>query len=528
MIKKSGQSVSVWMATHELAPSTRLAKNLKADVCVIGAGIAGMTAAYVLSGEGVKVVLLDDGRIGSGETRRTTAHLSSEIDDGYAEIEKGLGRESSRLVYASHSTAIDFIEETASVEGIDCGFERLDGYLFLQPGQGESALREEYEAFKRAAGENIAELLPRAPIGGYDTGLALRFSRQAQFHPLRYLDGLRRAFLKNGGEVYTAHAKKIQGGRSPRVTTVSGHKIDCGAVFVCTNTPVNNVFTPHTKQAPYRTYAVGLTVPKGSVEKALYWDTGDPYHYVRVEEEGAGSEEEILIVGGEDHKTGQARDTERRYGRLEEWARERFAEAGKVRYQWSGQVMETLDGLAYIGRNPNGPANVYIATGDSGMGMTHGTIAGILLPDLVRGRKNIWETLYDPARKGLRGLPTLMEENMNVAARYADWFKGGEVKTLEAIAPGEGAVVRNGMSRAAVYRDEAGDLHACSAVCPHLGCIVKWNGSEKTWDCPCHGSRFDREGAVLNGPSNKNLKKLDEKSLSESPARHNRIREYSG
>jgi Rieske Fe-S protein len=285
------------------------------------------------------------------------------------------------------------------------------------------------------------------------------------------------------------------------VNTSSGPVVSAHAVVVATNTPVNDWVTIHTKQAAYRTYVIGLDVPTGSVPKALYWDTPDPYHYVRLQELPG---HDVLIVGGEDHKTGQADDAEARFQRLEEWTRERFPLAGAVEFQWSGQVMEPIDGLAFIGRNP-GNKNIYVVTGDSGNGMTHGTIAGVLLTDLVLGRDIAWEKLYDPARVSLKAAGEFAKENLNVAAQFADYATSGDVDQARDIAPGMGALLREGLTKIAVYKDAAGKLHKCSAVCPHLGCIVDWNDVEKTWDCPCHGSRFDPFGQVLNGPANQGL-----------------------
>ena len=274
----------------------------------------------------------------------------------------------------------------------------------------------------------------------------------------------------------------------------------------------------HTKQAAYMSYVIGAVVPRGAVARALYWDTLDPYHYVRIQpfspvasmtEQGGAEEQDLLIVGGEDHKTGQAPAHSDPYALLEAWARERFPMIREVGFRWSGQVMETIDGLAFIGRNPLDQPNVFIVTGDSGMGITHGTIAGMLLTDMIIGRENPWATLYDPSRKPLRALDRFVKENLNVARQYGDWLTGGNVNSPAEIEAGEGAVIRHGLTKIAVYRDELGACHKCSAVCTHLGGIVHWNDAEKTWDCPCHGSRFDRLGGVLNGPANRDLGGVD-------------------
>lgn len=319
---------------------------------------------------------------------------------------------------------------------------------------------------------------------------------------MRYLRGLAHAFGARGGELYTETAvQTVEGGAPAKVRTHSGLTVTAGAVVVATNAPIHDRVATHTKQAPYLSFVIAAEVPRGSVQRALYWDTEDPYHYVRLQSLDEATE--LLLVGGEDHKTGQADDAPARYGRLEAWARERFPKLGRVRYRWSGQVYETLDGLAFIGRSP-GEENVYLVTGDSGMGMTHGSLAGVLLRDLILGRDNPWATLYDPARKPLKAGGAFLKENLNVAAQFLDLATPARGDAA-ALGPGEGAVVGFGPAKRAVYRDEAGVLHERSAICPHLGCVVAWNSAERTWDCPCHGSRFDAYGRVINGPAHRGL-----------------------
>ena len=485
-----------------------------ADVCIVGAGIAGITTAYLLAKQGKSVIVLDDGAVGGGQTQRTTAHLSNALDDRYFEIERLHGSEGAKLAAGSHTAAIDRIESIIGEEQIACDFVRLDGYLFLPPGESAELLDRELAAAHRA-GLSGVERLPRAPLLYFDTGPCLRFPRQAQFHPLKYLTAVARAIERAGGRIFTGtHAETIKGGKPARIKTSNGRIVTADAVVVATNSPVNDLVAIHTKQAAYMTYAIGAIVPRGAVATALYWDTLDPYHYVRIQPlspeagmtEQSGSEgQDVLIVGGEDHKTGQAPAHSDPYARLEAWARERFPMIREVRFRWSGQVMETIDGLAFIGRNPLDQPNVFIVTGDSGMGMTHGTIAGILLTDLILGRENPWTTLYDPSRKTLRALDRFVKENLNVARQYGDWLTSGDVDSPAQIKPGAGAVIRRGLTKMAVYRDEQGVCHERSAICTHLGGIVHWNDAEKTWDCPCHGSRFDRLGGVLNGPANRDL-----------------------
>lgn len=486
-----------------------LTKDSQADVCIVGAGIAGMTTAYLLSREGKSVIVLDDGPIGGGMTGRTTAHLVNALDDRYVELERLHGEKGARLAAESHTAAIDRVEAIVTNEKIDCEFERVDGYLFVPPGDAKQILDDELDAALRAGLK--LEIVARAPIDSYDTGAALRFPRQAQFHPLKYLAGLAQAIKRSGGRIHTGtHAGKIEGGDRALIETAGGAVVTADSVVVATNSPVNDLVAIHTKQAAYQTYVIGARVPRGSVTRALYWDTPEPYHYLRIETVGAGAiAYDLLIVGGEDHKTGQEDDANRRFGILERWTRLRFPMIESIEYRWSGEVLEPVDGLAFIGRNPMDEPNVFIATGDSGNGMTHGTIAGILITDLIMGRENEWAELYEPSRKTLGALPQFARENLNVAMQYTGLVTPGEVDSIAEIEPGRGAVIRKGLTKVAVYKDESGAVHERSAICRHLGCVVDWNTLESTWDCPCHGSRYDAYGHVIQGPANSDLPQVD-------------------
>jgi glycine/D-amino acid oxidase-like deaminating enzyme/nitrite reductase/ring-hydroxylating ferredoxin subunit len=502
MHSDSGATQSLWMATASTPPFEPLHDDVRAHVCIVGAGIAGLTTAYLLQREGRAVVVVDDGPVGGGETGRTTAHLSNALDDRYFQIAKLFGDKGARMAAESHTAAIQRIEAIAAQEDIDCDFERLDGFLFLAKGDKRKTLDKELDATHQA-GLTDTGIFERAPLDAFDTGPVLRFPRQGQFHPLKYLTGLARAFVRDGGRIYCGtKVKGIEDGEPCVVKTADDHTIRAEAVVVATNSPVNDWMVMHTKQAPYRTYVVGVRVPKGSIPHMLLWDTADPYHYVRLQSaDDPAADYEILIVGGEDHKTGQASDTDERFTCLEEWTRERFPMAGQVEYRWSGQVMEPVDKMAYIGRNPGSDEHIYIVTGDSGNGMTHGTIAGILLTDLIMGRENPWAELYDPSRISLRSAPEYARENLNVAEQYSRWVTPGDVGNVDEIPLDSGAVLRRGRHKIAVYRAPDGTLCERSAVCTHLYCIVDWNDTEKTWDCPCHGSRFDRFGKVVNGPA---------------------------
>ena len=487
--------------------------DLKADICVIGAGIAGLTTAYLLQKyEGKSVVAIDAWTVGAGETGRTTAHVTYAYDDGYAQLEKQYSHDELRIIAGSHKAAIDRIENIIADEHIDCDFERVDGYLTSMAPDQDEKLKTEASACERAGLSELTRM-QRIPLEQIKGGKTLCYPAQATFDIAGYMAGLATAFQKCGGQIFTkTRAAEIHDGDHPYVETESGHRIDTASVIVATNTPVNDWVKMHTKQAAYRSYVLAFKIPKGSYPGFLLWDLANPYHYARI---ARGDAEDYLIVGGEDHKTGQANDADARYRRIENWSRAHFSGIGPVIARWSGQIMEPVDHLAFIGRNPGGK-NVYIVTGDSGNGITHGTIAGMLIPDLIQGRENPWAKLYDPARISLKSAGTYIKENTNfVGCMVSDWAAPGEVESTDEIRPGEGAIMRKGLSKVAVFKDESGDVQECSAVCTHLGCVVQWNAGEKSWDCPCHGSRFDTEGKVLNGPA---IKALGEAEPSVQPA----------
>ncbi len=501
-----GISTSVWIDAdvpqfdaHHLEPET--------DVCIIGAGIAGLTTAFELVRRGTRVTVIDDGPIGGGETGRTTAHLASAVDDRFYNLEHRFGPRGASLVAESHQTAIDYIEAVAQERGIACELKRVDGYLISPPGDRHDRGRElerELAAAQRAGMD--CELVDRAPLP-FETGVALRFASQAQFHPIKYLRGLAQAVVDLGGNIHTGmHVHRIDPGQPLQLHLDGGRSIVARVAVDATNGAFTSPLKLPLRQAAYRTYVVAFRIPTGSIPYALYWDTADPYHYLRLTHDELGRD--LLIVGGNDHRTGHGHPAQQ-WAELERWTRARIPTVEKLVAHWSGQIIEPADGLANIGKSPD-LEHVYLCTGDSGNGLTHGTIAGLLLPELMRGRHHRWASIYDPRRSRLRAVGTLLKEAARSSVPYADWLLPGDVSSVHDVPAGAGAIVRRGLQLVACYRDASGTAHERSATCPHLHGVVQWNQAEKTWDCPCHGSRFDRYGRVLNGPAPVDLAELPE------------------
>jgi glycine/D-amino acid oxidase-like deaminating enzyme len=412
-VQSSGYTKSSWFSNlRGPLRFNKLNQNISVDVAIVGGGIAGITTAYLLSRSGKTVALLEDGYIGSGETGRTTAHITHALDDRYYNIEKTHGSQGAKLAAESHTAAIDFIDRFTREEAIDCAFERLNGFLFLDTSDNKSSLEKELKALKNA-GISSAKMVNESPLESADISPCICFPNQAQFQPMQYLIGVVKSMTSEKCvQIFTeTHAQEIQMLENEGIIkTDNGCNVTAHNIVLATNAPiVDKVSKIYEKQIAYRTYAIAAKIRKNTIPLALYWDTGNqrskdnvkPYHYVRIQKT-EDKDSDLLIVGGEDHKTGIAnekKDYEAKFKRLESWMRKIFFVHGPIVYAWSGQVMEPMDGMAYIGPNPGEDKNVYIATGDSGNGMTHGTIAGIILCDLLQGKDNRWANLYSPNRK---------------------------------------------------------------------------------------------------------------------------------
>jgi len=469
-----------------------LRQDIETNVCIVGGGITGLSCAYQLAKRGHPVTLVESFMIGSGQTSRTTAHLSSIPELPIQEVVKYLDCRYLQAYMDAETRAIEEISSIVSLEGIPCDFENLDGYYF----QGNNVKKDFLDKEVRAARQCGIELqmIPEVPLLK-DKRAGILYKDQAQFHPLKYLQGLLRVLKELGVQIYeeTQITEFREEDSGVTLRTDSGQKIRAKRVIVATDSPVNNLISIHTKQFAYRTYAISLKSPASVEKPILLSDTESPYHYVRFYEDQ-------VIVGGEDHRVGHE-PTHDPFKALERWARENFDGLGELSYTWSGQVFEPADKLPYIGLSP-GQKRVYIATGFSGQGMTNATISSLLLADLIEKKTHPWEKLFDPSRVAITSrLMESMKEGMTTALNYADYLKPAEVERPEEVPLDHGCLMQKGLTKACVYHNNKDGFEVRTAICTHLGGIVHWNDIEKTWDCPAHGSRFNTKGKAIEGPA---------------------------
>lgn len=499
----TSRTPSLWHATHELGGFAPLNGSIQTDVAIVGAGISGLTAAVILARTGLRVAVLERDRVGTGETGDTTSHLTEAVDARYQTLIRDFGEDGARMVAASSRDAIDWIETMVKESPIDCGFARVPGFLYTERRSDLEWLANELDAARRA-GCPVA-WTDEVPLP-FPTHGAVRWDNQAQLHATAYLDGLLKAAVTQGAQIFeNTRVLGVEDDDPCRVETDRG-TVRAKHVFVAANVPVNNRVFLHTKIAAYRSYVVAAEYAPGGL-KGLFWDTDAPYHYVRTQQANGQT---WLIVGGEDHRTGARTDTDACYERLAEYARSRFG-MSQVSFRWSGQIIEPVDGLPFIGLN-SGSERVYVATGYAGNGITFGTLAGMIVSDLIRHGRNPYASLYDATRvKPLAAAYDYVAENITFPAHLiTDRLTSLDVddRTVQALPPGEGGIFNSDAGKIAVCRDSRGVVHACSAVCTHLGCDVAWNRAEQTWDCPCHGSRFSPDGTVINGPAVSDLRKV--------------------
>ena len=489
-------------ATFPLSP--KIDRDIDVDVVVVGGGITGLTTAYLLLTAGRSVVLLERARCAEIDTGHTTAHVTMVTDTRLNELVSRVGKPHAQAVWDAGLAALAQIESIVIEHEIDCGFERVDGYLHApngQPDAAETARLEEDASLANQFGFD-ATFVEDVPFAG---GPGVRFGEQARFHPRRYLAGVANAVREKGGEIFE-HSGAEEFYEKPLRVKADGRRVRCKDVVIATHNPLVGIASAasatlfQTKLALYTSYAIAGRVARGTVPDALYWDTSDPYRHLRV---APHLDHDLVIYGGEDHKTGQVSDTSKCYERLE---RALLAKVPSIAlsHRWSGQVIETPDGLPFIGKMTD---HQYAATGFAGNGMTFGTLAAMMIADAIQERQNPWTELFDPGRAAIRhGLWDYVKENTDYPYyMIRGRFTGEQSRSLRTLKRGQGLVIDEDGTKIAASRGPDGSLLLRSATCTHMGCIVGWNEAERTWDCPCHGSRFTPEGEVISGPAEKPL-----------------------
>ena len=499
------ETSSYWIDSAPIKSFPPLQSGAKVDLLVVGAGITGITTAYLLKKAGVRVALIERERVASIDTGHTTAHLTYVTDTSLETLVKSLGRNHAQAVWDAGAAAIDEIERIVGDEQIECEFSRVPGFLhapvFGDGGENDcTELKREAELAQQLGFDAVfMKVVPDFGVSG------VRFANQGEFHPLKYLGKLVESIPGDGSDIFEQSAAE-EFDSEKRRAKVNGHWISFDRVIMATNNPliglasITTATLFQTKLSLYSSYALGAQIPKNSLPIALFWDTAEPYHYLRA---SRSENFDYAVFGGEDHKTGQATDTSKCYARLVTKLK-KIAPHAQIDHRWSGQVVQTNDGLPYIGQNAE---NQFIATGFCGNGITFGTTAAMMARDWVTGAKNPWSGLFNVDRKLIKtGAWNYVLENVDYPYyMLKDRLARAESDSVRELKRGDGMIVKSGHKKVAAYRDSKGELHKVSAVCTHLGCLVRWNAAEQTWDCPCHGSRFKPTGEVIAGPAEEAL-----------------------
>jgi glycine/D-amino acid oxidase-like deaminating enzyme/nitrite reductase/ring-hydroxylating ferredoxin subunit len=496
-----GDARSLWIETGPAPGYPQLDERVSVDVVVIGAGIAGLTSAYLLKRSGKTVAVVDSKAILHGATGYTTAKITSLHHLIYADLIAKHGEDRARLYGEAQEAALRFIGETAETAGIACEWQAQDAFTYTEDPSEVDKLRAEVDAAKRLG---LPAEFTRDCGLPFGVAGAVRFREQAQFHPRKFLVGLAETLPGDGSYLFE-NTRATGFSRDDGVVVVQTDRGDLSAtdVIVATHLPIFDGGMFFAKAHPQRSYCVTARYPQGL--DGMYISVGGSTRSLR----GAPYEDSsLLLVGGEGHKTGQDLHNEDRYLALEDYARERFGVTDFV-HRWSTHDYVPVDRIPYVGKLSRAHEDVFVATGFGKWGMTNGVVAAMILSDQILGRQNPWAHVFDSKRIALvASVKEFIQENAGVAKLFVgDRVNHPQKTTAEELAPGEGGIVTVGGKKAAAYRDEAGALHAFSHVCTHLGCHLRWNPAETSFDCPCHGSRFDTEGKVIQGPAVRDLER---------------------
>jgi len=502
------RSTSYWIASTGTTAYPALAADIDVDVAVLGAGIAGLSAAWELAAAGRSVAVFDAGRIASDTTGFTTAKVSAQHTLIYAHLAKSMGAEGAALYARSQQEAVEHLVATVGELGIDCDLERAASYTYFVNRKRIDELQAEAAAARAAglAASFVTETGLPYPVAG-----AVRVEEQAQFHPRKYLLALAAAAAERGVRIFEhTRAVGLHEGEPCRVDTESGHTVRAKDVVVATHYPVFDRALLFARMTTHRELVVAGRISADRDPGGMYITPAENTRSVRTAPAEDGGR--MVIVTGESFTPGSAgsEGVAGRWDRLAEWTRLWFG-VDEPSYRWAAQDNDTTDKVPFVGPFHARAKNVWVATGFGGWGMTNGIMAGRLLAGLIAGDAPDWAGIYDPRRFH----PAREAASLAVAqAKVAGHFAGDRINALrhggvDDIMPGQGAVVRVGASTSAVYRDDDGGLHALSARCTHLGCLVQFDDAEKHWACPCHGSRFGVDGAVLHGPATKPLAPRD-------------------
>lgn len=489
----------LWTEDAEPPVFSSLAGDLDSEIVIVGGGITGLMTAYILAKAGKKPVVLEKDEIGHGETACTTAFLTSYIDVTLAELKRKLGKKRARQVLETGEKSIDLLEKIVREQRIECEFMRCPLHVFALNQKDAGRLKKE-AGVARALGYAATFRENGLPFESFGY---LEIPNQAKFHPQKFLNGLAQNIIKLGGSIYARTTVVKFGGKHGNVLTTDKGVVTAHHVVVATHSPIDNAYECPTRMVGYQSYVVAADAPAGSIPDGLYLDTDEPYHYLRVD---ALADRDRILLGGEDHVTGRAQDADQRFKRLEKQLGKFLGKtAFEVTHRWSGIVLETPDMLPYIGRSALNKHH-FIATGYAGNGMTFGTAAAMIISDDLLGKRNAWAGLYTSKR--VRGLWNLTRSGLNVGREWISGFFRKKPAAATKLKPGEGKILTIGGKALAVSCTASGTCTAVSAVCTHLGCHVQWNPGEKTWDCPCHASRFRPTGEVINGPAIKPLERF--------------------